>query len=82
MGYQGPLFGKLECDNGDVTHSLFAALKNSLDNGIFGPSLKWNFAKFLCDADGIPVERFSPQTSPLSFEDKIVEVMNRAPTAK
>lgn len=83
MGYHGPLFGKLECDNGANTHPLFAALMTSLDNGVFGPGLKWNFAKFLCDADGIPVERFSAKTAPLTFEDKIVEVMNRtAPTAK
>jgi len=82
MGYQGPLFGKLKCDNGDETHPLFAALMTSLDNGIYGPGLKWNFAKFLCDADGVPVERFSAKTAPLSFEDKIVEVMSRVPDAK
>ena len=80
MGYQGPLFGKLECDNGAATHPLFAALMTSLDNGVFGPGLKWNFAKFLCDSNGIPVERFSAKTAPLTFEDKIVEVINSAPS--
>jgi glutathione peroxidase len=82
MGYHGVLYGKIECDNSAATHPLFASLMTSLDNGIFGPSLKWNFAKFLCDADGIPVERFSPQTSLLAFEEKIVEVLNRIPAAK
>jgi len=52
----------------------------SLDNGVFGPGLKWNFAKFLCDSNGIPVERFSAKTAPLTFEDKIVEVINSAPS--
>jgi glutathione peroxidase len=38
--------------------------------------LKWNFAKFLCDADGTPVKRYSPKQSPLSFEADIVALLN------
>lgn len=76
LGYQGPLFGKMECDNAAATHPLFKELMGSLDNGVFGQGLKWNFAKFLCNSEGVPVKRFSSMSSPLSFENEILELIN------
>jgi hypothetical protein len=35
--------------------------------GTFGDSVKWNFTKFLCDRDGIPIRRAGPPTKPLEL---------------
>jgi glutathione peroxidase len=70
-----PLFGKVECENYDKTHPLFQFLRNSLSGGILGQSIKWNFTKFLCDANGVPKKRFGPQTNPMSFENDIKELI-------
>ena len=53
-----PLYVFLQCENNDLTAPIFQYLKHSLDNGIFGPSLKWNFTKFLCDKNGVPQKRY------------------------
>ena len=34
-------------------------------------SVKWNFTKFLFDADGNPVARYAPTTSPADMEPDI-----------
>ena len=70
-----PMLGKLECENGDKTAPIFNFLKGSIDNGILGQALKWNFSKFLCDAEGKPVLRKGPQESPLSFEKEIKDLL-------
>ena len=75
MGFSGKVFGKLKCDNGTETHPLYKALMKSLDNGVYGQGLKWNFAKFLCNAEGVPVQRYSPKQNPLSFEEDMVRLM-------
>jgi glutathione peroxidase len=66
------VLGKLECDNGDSTHPLYKYLRNSLDGGVFGQGLKWNFAKFLLDAEGRPVKRYTPITNPSAIEADIL----------
>mmetsp|Transcript_99891 Transcript_99891/g.196184 ORF Transcript_99891/g.196184 Transcript_99891/m.196184 type:complete len:119 (+) Transcript_99891:225-581(+) len=71
------LFGKLECDNGEATHPLYKYLKTSLPNGILGGGLKWNFAKFLCDKDGMPVKRYLPISNPRSIVPDIEELLNK-----
>eukprot|EP01039_Chlorochromonas_danica_P002196 gene2196-2396_t len=70
-----PVLGKLECDHGEQTHPLYAYLKTSLDGGLLGSGLKWNFAKFLCDANGVPVQRFGPLTSPSAIEQHILPLL-------
>lgn len=72
-----PLFGKLECDNGEATHPLYQYLKSSLPNGILGGGLKWNFAKFLCDKDGFPVKRYLPISNPRSIVPDIEALLNK-----
>ncbi len=37
--------------------------------------IKWNFTKFLIDADGRPVARFGPPTDPKSIEPAIVQLL-------
>jgi glutathione peroxidase-family protein len=39
---------------------------------------QWNFTKFLLDADGKVVKRFSPTDSPLSFVKDIEALLNKA----
>jgi len=66
-----PVTGKIDCWKGADTHPLYVFLTNALNDADGTSNLKWNFAKFLCDADGIPVKRYSPKTNPLSFETDI-----------
>ena len=37
-----------------------------------------NFAKFLCDSNGIPIKRYAPNENPLSFEQDLVSVFASA----
>ncbi len=69
--------GKLECDNGDMTHPLYKYLKSSIDGGILGSGLKWNFAKFLVDANGVPVQRYLPIKNPSDLEKDIEELLSK-----
>lgn len=62
-GVTFPLFSKIEV-NGDGTHPLYQFLKKKLPGTGSKPDIEWNFAKFLIDRDGKPVERFNPRTKP------------------
>jgi len=75
-----PILGKLECDNGDKTDPLYKYLKSSVSGGLLGQGLKWNFAKFLCNSEGVPIQRYIPTTSPLSIENDIKALLNAADT--
>ncbi len=64
--------------NGSNAHPLFEYAKAALP-GICGTtSVKWNFTKFLFDAAGNPVRRYSPTQNPLSFEAEIRELLANA----
>ncbi len=68
-----PLFEKLEV-NGDNTHPLYLFLKNSLP--LEGKNdIRWNFEKFLIDANGKPVKRFAPKTKPVELENDIEQLL-------
>jgi glutathione peroxidase len=56
------MFSKVDV-NGESAHPIFKYLKKELGS-IFGSKIKWNFTKFLIDANGTPVKRFSPTTTP------------------
>ena len=75
-GASFPIFDKLDCSGKDGSHPLYQYLTNTIDGGIiFGTPVRWNFAKFLCDADGIPVKRYSPITKPLSIEPDLLSLL-------
>jgi glutathione peroxidase len=78
-GANYPVFGKLECENADanLTHPLYKYLKSALPGGMLGSGLKWNFAKFLCDANGVPLKRYMPITSPTAIEKDIAELLEK-----
>lgn len=61
--------------NGDDAEPLFKYLKYK-QSGTLGLSvIKWNFAKFLIDKNGQPVDRFAPTTSPIDISEKIEKLL-------
>jgi len=73
------VFGKLECENKDpkLTHPLYHYLKSHAPEGVMGQGLKWNFAKFLCDAEGQVIQRYLPITSPKGIEKDIQALLEK-----
>jgi glutathione peroxidase len=71
-GVSFPMFAKIDV-NGKNAHPIYQYLKEALP-GCPGKSIKWNFGKFLIDAQGNPVKRFSPLTKPEKLA-KYVEKM-------
>ena len=67
-GVTFPLFEKVEV-NGEDRHPIFAELTAvpEQESGEAG-DVAWNFTKWLVNADGEPVARFSPRTTPDSPE--------------
>lgn len=75
---------KVDCGNTPQAEPLFPFLCQQVNSSnllsmVAGIGLKWNFTKFLCDKDGIPVKRFEPTVNPLDFENDIVELLLPAP---
>jgi glutathione peroxidase len=64
-----PMFAKIDV-NGDNAHPLFKYLKNER-SGLVGPSIKWNFTKFLVDRAGRVVARHAPTARPESLRREI-----------
>ena len=62
-GVQFPIFEKIEV-NGDGKHPLYAELEKTADAEGHDGDIRWNFEKFLVDADGNVVARFAPQVEP------------------
>lgn len=62
-GVTFPMSEKVEV-NGPGRHPIYAALVDTQDEGGESGDIRWNFEKFIIDADGAPVARFSPQVTP------------------
>jgi glutathione peroxidase len=65
-----PLYGKLT-----MLSPIYQYLTGFSGNGVKSGPVTWNFTKFLCNKDGIPVKRYSPATGPLSFESDIAALL-------
>ncbi|WP_162056363.1 glutathione peroxidase [Pontibacter pamirensis] len=76
-GVSFPVFDKVDV-NGDNTHPLFRYLKSEL-GGILGSRIKWNFTKFLIDANGNPVKRFAPITKPEKIAPFVEDLLTATP---
>ena len=63
-----PMFAKIDV-NGSNEHPLFDYLKNE-KSGLLGPSIKWNFTKFLVDRSGKVVARHAPTAKPEGLTKK------------
>jgi glutathione peroxidase len=61
-GVTFPMFSKIDV-NGRDAHPLYKYLRSELP-GTISSRIKWNFTKFLINAEGTPVKRFSPATKP------------------
>lgn len=72
-GVSFPMFSKVDV-NGENAHPLFSYLKSALP-GFITNRVKWNFTKFVIDAEGNPVKRYAPITSPLKMEQLIVSLL-------
>jgi glutathione peroxidase len=57
-----PMFAKIDV-NGTGAHPLFGYLKSEKAE-LLGPSIKWNFTKFLVDRSGKVVARHAPTAKP------------------
>ena len=64
-----PMFAKIDV-NGSHAHPLFNHLKNA-KSGLLGPSIKWNFTKFLVDRSGGVVGRYAPTATPEGLRREI-----------
>ncbi len=60
--------------NGTNEAPLFTELKKQ-KGGLFGAKIKWNFTKFLIDAEGNVVKRFGPADKPAKIEKYLNSVM-------
>lgn len=77
IGVEFVVMGKLECQNGSKTHPLYQFLSRTVGGGVLGNSLKWNYTKFLCDGNGVPIKRTGPSASPLKMEADIVSLLEK-----
>jgi glutathione peroxidase len=76
-GVSFPMFAKVYV-KGDKAHELFKYLTNEAP-GIFGSkSIKWNFTKFLVDAQGQVRDRYAPTTSPIKVAPDIEKLLAEA----
>ncbi len=64
-----PMFAKIEV-NGSNEHPLYKYLKHE-KSGLLGPSIKWNFTKFLVDRTGKVVGRYAPTDRPEGLKKQI-----------
>ena len=64
-----PMFAKIDV-NGFRVHPLYQYLKSE-KSGLLGPSIKWNFTKFLVDRSGKVVARHAPTTTPEGLKKEI-----------
>jgi len=68
-----PLFSKAKV-NGSDAHPIYKFLKTKL-KGTLGSAIKWNFTKFLCDRNGIPIRRAGPPTKPIELSADIEQLL-------
>jgi glutathione peroxidase len=62
--------------NGENAHPLYKYLKSQA-NSILGKEIKWNFTKFLIDANGSVIKRYAPTTAPLKMKNDIEKLLTR-----
>ena len=65
-----PVLAKVQV-NGPDSDPVFVHLKKQAPGLLGSEGIKWNFTKFLIDADGRVVERYAPTTSPSSIAKDI-----------
>lgn len=74
-GVSFPMMEKVDV-NGPNAHPVFQYLKSEL-GGLLGSRVKWNFTKFLIDANGKPVKRYAPITKPEKITPDIERLLQK-----
>jgi len=70
------MFAKLEV-NGAGAHPLYQWLKKEAPGLLGTQAIKWNFTKFLLDAQGQVLRRFAPTDTPASLAAHIEPLLAR-----
>lgn len=73
-GVTFPMFGKVEV-NGRGADPIFKHLKKAAPGALGTERIKWNFTKFLIDAEGNVVKRYAPTDKPKAIEKDIVKLL-------
>ncbi|MDX1733699.1 MAG: glutathione peroxidase [Halioglobus sp.] len=73
-GVSFPMFGKIDV-NGDDADPLFVHLKHEAPGLLGSEGIKWNFTKFLIDAEGNVVRRYAPKDKPSAIARDIEELL-------
>jgi glutathione peroxidase len=74
FGVTFPLFSKVDV-NGDKADPLFVYLKKAKPGLLGSEAIKWNFTKFLVDAEGTVVERYAPNVEPKDLTGAIEKLL-------
>ena len=69
-----PLFAKIDV-NGAATHPLYALLKSARPGVLGTESIKWNFTKFLVDAQGNVRARYAPSDTPEKIDAEVAALL-------
>ena len=69
-----PLFAKIEV-NGAGAHPLYRWLKRETPGLLGSQAIKWNFTKFLVDADGKTVKRYAPTDTPEKIGKELARLL-------
>lgn len=74
-GVSFALFSKLDV-NGTNAHPLFVRLKEEAPGLLGSKGIKWNFTKFLVNAEGKVLKRYAPSTSPADLTGDIEALLD------
>lgn len=69
-GVSFPVYAKIDV-NGDNATPLFKHLKKAAPGMLGSEKIKWNFTKFLVDAEGQVLKRYAPATTPEAIKKDI-----------
>ena len=71
-----PLFAKIDV-NGPRAHPLYERLKSSRPGLLGTEAIKWNFTKFLVNAQGDVVARYGPSDTPEKIDRDVAKLLTR-----
>ena len=69
-----PMFAKVAV-NGPTAHPLYRLLKSSRRGLLGTESIKWNFTKFLVNAEGQVVRRYGPRDTPDAIREDVARLL-------
>jgi glutathione peroxidase len=74
FGVSFPLFEKIDV-NGANAHPLYKYLVKAAPGLLGIEAIKWNFTKFLVDADGKVVKRYAPNATPADIDRDVAKLL-------